>query len=618
MRAVEFPEGAEWLNIERPLALADLRGRVVLLDFWTYCCINCMHVIPDLKRLEAKYPHLVVIGVHSAKFHNEKVRDNIRHAVLRYELEHPVLVDNDFALWSAYGIHAWPSFVLIDPEGNVAGRASGEGPFAMFDDAIASLTDAFDEQGLLVREPLQLDLVVDREPRSPLSYPGKIEVDREGGRLFLTDSNHNRVIVFRPDGEITHVIGTGDAGTRDGSFEEAEFFRPQGMAYHPPTDSLYVADTENHLVRHIDLALGTVTTVLGTGEQGGRHSGGKGTTLPLNSPWDLTVLGDHLYIAMAGPHQLWRMHLRTLEAERFAGSGREDIVDGPRERAALAQPSGIDTDGARVFFADSEVSAVRVVQDDTVRTIVGAGLFDFGDVDGPIGKARFQHPLGVLYNEGTVLVADTYNHKVKLIDLELGSVHTLVGTGERGHADGPGRRAQLSEPNDVALLDGNLYIADTNNHLVRLFDPAEDHLHTFRFTNEHVLYPKPAKGFRGTRHVLPPVEVRPDAASGRIRLEPPAGHVWNGDAPHHLSIVADDDWLRVGEVPEPDASWDVEFPLSVTGRGTTNLRFQAIAYFCEEDAPELCRFLALELVLPVTITGEGARTVEAAHRPTVP
>jgi hypothetical protein len=221
----------------------------------------------------------------------------------------------------------------------------------------------------------------------------------------------------------------------------------------------------------------------------------------------------------------------------------------------------------------------------------------------------------VLWNEGTVLVADTYNHKVKLIDLEIGSVHTLVGTGESGYVDGPGRQAQLSEPNDIALLDGNLFIADTNNHRVRLFDPAKDELFTFQFTNEEALWPKPKKGFKGPRHVLPPMEVAPDAATGHIHLEPPEGHIWNPDAPHHLEVLADDEWLEVGEVPEVDAAWDVEFPLRVSGDGTTNLRFQALAYFCEEEVPEFCRFVAIELVLPVTVKEDGGPTAKVLHRP---
>ena len=610
-KAFEFPIDARWLNTDRAICMADLKGRTVLLDFWTYCCINCMHVIADLKALEEKYPHLVVIGVHSAKFANEKVVDNIRHAVLRYEIEHPVLVDNDFALWSAYGIRAWPSFVLIDPAGNVAVKNSGEGPFAMFDDAIASLTEAF--EGTIDLTPFSVDLVRDRVPGSALSYPGKIEVDREGKRLFVTDSNHNRIVVFRPEGEITDVIGSGAVGTTDGAFEDAEFYTPQGMAYDPRGDALYVADTGNHLVRKVDMKAETVETVLGKGYQGGYATKGKGTDLALNTPWDLTILGDHLYIAMAGAHQLWRMDLRTHEAERYAGSGREDIWDGPGERAALAQPSGIDTDGARIFFADSEVSAVRVVQDDEVRTLVGKGLFEFGDMDGKLPLARFQHPLGVAHNEGVVLVADTYNHKIKLIDLELGSVHTLVGTGLSGANDGPGRHATLSEPNDIALLDGNMYITDTNNHLIRLFDPGSDRLFTFEFTNPEMLWPRP-QVLRMTPVVLAPVDVAPGEATVHLKLEPPTGHVWNADAPHHLAVVTDDDRLTVGDVPNADAAWDIKFPVTASGEGTSDLHFQVIAYFCEEDVPEFCRFVALELALPVTVTEEGDVLADVLHR----
>jgi DNA-binding beta-propeller fold protein YncE len=612
LRAHEFPPAAQWLNTS-PLTLKDLEGRIVLLDFWTYCCINCMHVIPDLKRLEAKYPELVVVGVHSAKFHNEQVRDNIRHAILRYEIEHPVLVDNDFELWRAYGIRAWPSFVLIDPVGNVAGKASGEGVYDLFDTTIASLSAAFAEQGLLDTEPFPFDLVKERTPEAALSYPGKLEVDREGRRLFVTDSNHNRVVVFTPGGEVTDVVGSGAVGREDGSFEEASFFRPQGMAYDPRNDSLYVADTENHLVRRVDLAKREVTTVLGKGYQGGYANKGTGTSLALNSPWDLTIKGDHLYIAMAGPHQLWRMDLTTHRAERFAGSGAEDIVDGPRDRAALAQPSGITNDGERIFFADSEVSAVRMVEGDRVRTLVGAGLFDFGDADGPVGKARFQHPIGVTHHGGNLFVADTYNHKVKMIDLENGTVHTMVGSGVSGDSDGSALEAQLSEPNDVVLLDGNMFIADTNNHRIRVFDPASDRLFTFAFTNQDVLFPKPSRAKVGTRVDLPPAMLAPGEGKVHLRLTPPEGHEWNPEAPNGLEVVTDGDVVMVPPFAPGDWDWDYEIPLMAKVQGTAEVRFSLVAYFCTSGERGFCLYRALELVMPVTIEDGGPHEIEVFH-----
>jgi thiol-disulfide isomerase/thioredoxin len=116
VRAPEFPAGMQWLNTATPLRLADLRGKIVLLDFWTYCCINCMHIIPELTALERKYPNeLVVIGVHSAKFHNEGDSENIRQAILRYEIQHPVVNDRDFRIWRSYAVRAWPTLMVIKP-----------------------------------------------------------------------------------------------------------------------------------------------------------------------------------------------------------------------------------------------------------------------------------------------------------------------------------------------------------------------------------------------------------------------------------------------------------------------------------------------------------------------
>ncbi|HET9526031.1 MAG TPA: thioredoxin family protein, partial [Pyrinomonadaceae bacterium] len=138
VRAPEIQGGSGWLNTDKPLSLAALKGKVVLLDFWTYGCINCIHIIPDLKKLEAKYPNqLVVIGVHSAKFQNEKETENIRRIILRYEIEHPVYNDSEYAVWQSYGVRAWPTQVLIDPAGYVIGGVSGEGNYDVIDQAIA-------------------------------------------------------------------------------------------------------------------------------------------------------------------------------------------------------------------------------------------------------------------------------------------------------------------------------------------------------------------------------------------------------------------------------------------------------------------------------------------------
>ncbi|HVF41416.1 MAG TPA: thioredoxin-like domain-containing protein, partial [Pyrinomonadaceae bacterium] len=259
VRAPELEGGRGWLNTEKPLSIAGLRGKVVLLDFWTYGCVNCMHVIPDLKRLEEKYPaELVVIGVHSAKFENEKETENIRRIVLRYGLEHPVVNDADFRIWNSYAVRAWPTQVLIDPAGYVVGQVSGEGHYEAIDGAVGQLVAEARKRGTLDARPLKFALERAKTGDLPLAFPGKVLADERGDRLFIADSNHNRVVVTRLDGTFLYTIGSGARGRRDGPFQDASFDGPQGLALDGET--LYVADTRNHLLRRADLKGRTVET----------------------------------------------------------------------------------------------------------------------------------------------------------------------------------------------------------------------------------------------------------------------------------------------------------------------------------------------------------------------
>ncbi len=390
-RAPELTGGRGWLNTDKPLSLAALKGKVVLLDFWTYGCINCMHIIPDLKKLEKRYPNeLVVIGVHSAKFENEKDTENIRRIVLRYEIEHPIVNDADFKIWNAYAVNAWPTRYLIDPAGYVIGRLSGEGGYEALDKVIGDTIAEFRKRGELNEAPLKLVLEKAKVGDLPLAFPGKVLADEKSDRLFIADSDHNRIVIAKLDGTLLDVIGTGAHGMVSGSFETASFFRPQGMAL--DGDKLYVADTENHLIRRIDLKARTVETIAGTGWQSHQYGeSGPAQKIALNSPWDLQLLGRTLYIAMAGPHQIWKLDLDKQEISTFAGSGREGRVDGALigptsglpdgtpPGSAFAQPSALATDGQTLYVSDAEANIIRAINlgaNSKVRTLVGGDLFD--------------------------------------------------------------------------------------------------------------------------------------------------------------------------------------------------------------------------------------------------
>jgi thiol-disulfide isomerase/thioredoxin len=469
--------GHGWLNVSGPIELKDLRGKIVLIDFWTYCCINCMHILPDLKFLERKYPRdVVVIGVHSAKFANEKDSENIRRAIVRYEIEHPVFNDSDLAVWRRAGVNSWPTLALIDPEGKLVKAFSGEGHRAVLDADIAKLVAYHEGNGTLDRAPLALGLERHKLADTPLRFPGKVLADEASERLFVADSGHNRIVISTLAGKLLEVAGTGAIGEKNGSFASATFHHPQGMAL--AGDKLYVADTENHLIRVLDLRHKKVATLAGTGKQAaGRSSGGPLRETPLNSPWDLTIVKGALYIAMAGGHQIWVHPFGGDSIQPFAGTGREDVQDGPREEAAFAQPSGLATDGRSLFVADSEGSAIRRIPLDPsgpVETVAGTSgleegrsLYAFGDFDGKGAVARFQHPLGIAYESGRLYIADSYNHKIKIVDPATGAAETLLGTGKRGDALKP---AQFAEPGGLSFAAGRLYIADTNNQAVKIAD----------------------------------------------------------------------------------------------------------------------------------------------------
>ncbi len=448
-----------------------------------------MHIFPQLRKLERKYREsLVVVGVHSSKFPNERQTRNVRNAVLRYEIEHPVVNDAEFRIWQEWGVRAWPTLMFVDPRGKVIGKHEGEFPFSAFDRVIGEMVAEFDRAGILHKTPLSFQLEAEAARSGVLYFPGKVEADVATGRLFIADSNHNRVLVTDLEGKVQTTIGSGEIGAADGDFDSASFWHPQGMCL--VGESLYIADAENHNIRRAVLRqaqdgqiLGSVETVAGTGEQSlYRHEGGEALGIPLNSPYDIAHHEGFLYVSMAGFHQVWAFDIAAGRVYPYAGDGVESIGDGPRLAAHLAQPYGIKSDGRRLYFADSETSALRSVglplrqagiggEDQEVVTHLGKGLFEFGDRDGPADQALLQHVQGLALGEGVVYLADTYNHKIKVYDPGTGMVRTLAGTGAPGRDDGPAlTAATFDEPAGLALAGKRLYVADTNNHQVRVVD----------------------------------------------------------------------------------------------------------------------------------------------------
>jgi thiol-disulfide isomerase/thioredoxin len=471
VRAPEL-QGRGWLNTGgRDLRLADFRGRCLLLDFWTFCCVNCLHVLDELRPLEERYGDvLAVVGVHSPKFEHEKDPAALAAAVERYAVAHPVLDDADLRMWQQYAARAWPTLVVIDPEGYVVATLAGEGHGPALAALVEDLVARHQAKGALHRGtgPFVAPPAAD----TALRFPGKALVLPDGDLLVSSSARH-QLVRLAPDAEtVLARIGSGRRGAADGGPDSAEFCEPNGVCALPPGVAatvgydVVVADTVNHLLRGVRLADGRVSTVAGSGRQWrAAAQTGDARAVDLSSPWDVAWYDDRVIIAMAGIHQLWWFDPLAGTAGVYAGTTVEALRDGPLGSAWLAQPSGLTAAPAgaasgagRLWVADSESSALRFVEGGALHTAVGQGLFDFGLVDGAAATALFQHPLGVCaLADGSVLVADTYNGALRL--LRDGLVST-VATG-------------LAEPSDVVRTgDGDVIVVESAAHRLTRLAPG--------------------------------------------------------------------------------------------------------------------------------------------------
>ncbi|MEJ8277397.1 NHL domain-containing thioredoxin family protein [Pseudonocardia spirodelae] len=583
---VRAPElrGRRWLNTGgRELSLAGLRGRIVVLDFWTFCCVNCLHVLDELRPLEEEFGDvLTVVGVHSPKFVHEADPAAVEAAVERYGVTHPVLDDPELATWDAYAARAWPTLAVIDPDGFVVARMAGEGHGPGL---AALLRELVAEHGDRLRRGDD-PAVPPPAPDTALRFPGKV-VALPGGTFLASDTAHHQLVELRADlGTEVRRIGSGTRGLADGDADHARFSEPQGLLVLPSADAVLVADTVNHAVRRVELATGAVSTLAGTGEQLRERVAPGGVSALLSSPWDLARWDGRVVVAMAGPHQLWTVDPDGGEARVLAGTSNEGLRDGPFDAAFFAQPSGLATgpDGT-LWVADSEISALRRIGDGPgadVATAVGQGLFEFGHRDGPAAQALLQHPLGVtVLPDGSVAVADTYNGAVRRFDPASGQVSTL--------AEG------LAEPSDL-LVDGDtLVVVESAAHrLVRVPVPGGSLV-------------------AGAAHAVrrAPTALAPQVAL-RIGFVPPAGQYLDdrfGD-PTSLTVAADPPSLLLDGAGTATGLTRALRLDPAAGPGVLQVAVAAAACDDPGDGFAACHRYQQDWGIPVTVGDDGAAELD--------
>ncbi|MGW0698239.1 NHL domain-containing thioredoxin family protein [Streptomyces sp. NPDC002867] len=571
VRAPELIGKGGWLNTgDRQYTLADLRGRIVILDFWTFCCINCLHVLDELRELEEKHRDtVVIIGVHSPKFVHEAEHQAVVDAVERYQVHHPVLDDPELATWKQYAVRAWPTLVVIDPEGYVVAQHAGEGHAHAIEKLVEELEAEHAAKGTLRRgdgpyvapEPVATDL---RFPGKALLLPS--------GNFLVSDSTRHQLVELEPDGEsVVRRIG------------EGQFNEPQGLAL-LPDGRVAVADTVNHAIRAYDPETGAIELLAGTGKQWwqGSPTSGPALEVSLSSPWDVAWWDGRLWIAMAGVHQLWTYDPEAGTVQVAAGTTNEGLVDGPAAEAWFAQPSGLAATEDRLWIADSETSAVRFIDRDMqVRTAVGTGLFDFGHRDGDAGQALLQHPLGVTaLPDGSVAVSDTYNHALRRFDPATNEVTTLA--------------TDLREPSGAVLVGDDIVVVESARHrLTRLRLPEE------------------AVRVEGVAHRTQ--RAATDVAPGALRLDvvfqAPAGQKLDtryGPSTRLLVSSTPPELLRAGEGAGTHLSRELELNPEIT-EGV--LHVSAMAASCDDDPANeypACHVHQQDWGVPVRLTAGGA------------
>ena len=585
MARIRAPElaGRGWVGAPEDTTLALMRGRFVLLDFWTFCCVNCLHVLDELRPLEQRWHDvLTVVGVHSPKFAHEAEPGAVEAAVARYGVSHPVLDDADMTTWQAYAARAWPTLVLVDPEGFIVARYAGEGHAHAIDAVLADLVPKAEKASTLRREG-----GLPAPPTSTsdgLAYPSGL-LALTDGRLLVADTAHHQLVVLEPDAEtVAARLGSGARGLVDGTASTAAFNEPQGMCLLPTAVAadvgydVVVADTVNHALRGLRLGDLTVRTVAGTGRLWSPLD-----PTALSSPWDVAWWGDWVWIAMAGIHQLWTFDPRGGRAQPVAGTRTEGLRDGPLAEAWFAQPSGLAACGSRLWVADAETSALRWVEDGRVHTAVGTGLFDFGFADGDADAARLQHPLGVAtLTDAAVLVADTYNGALRRYDPATGLLTTL--------ADG------LTEPAQVVVLDEVALVLESGAH--RVVAVGLDARTT-----------APESSARTERA---PVPIAPGAVDLVVGFVPPPGQHLDeryGAATRLRVTATPAALLRSGEGASTDLVRRLEVDPSV---GDGVLHVTASAASCDGDSGEgaACHLHQQDWGIPVVVRPDAERRLD--------
>ena len=612
----------QWINSSRNINSSDLQDRIILVDFWTYACINCLHMVPEIKKLEEEFGNkLTVIGVHSGKFDNEKQFENIKKAVLKYDISHLVVNDADLKIWKSFNISSWPTFVLLDPKGKIIKQYQGEVSGTIIKEDIEKLIKKYNYS--LNRDELPIVLEKNKAIDRILRFPSGIEFAKDfsyknspkNNSLIVSNTGKNTISVISLDGETLLEIGSGNSNLEDGEIEKASFNSPRGLLF--KDDILYVADTGNHAVRKVDFKSGQVTTVIGTGTKGlALAENNKATKAELASPWDLEFFPDnnHIIISNAGTHQLLKYNISEETIIPFAGSGEEELIDGKYPNNALAQPSGLSAASGNLYFVDSETSSLRSVnKEGMVETLIGKGLFNFGHKDGDKEEALMQHPVGLSADDTGIYISDTHNNIIRKFDFKTKELSDYSGS-VRGDEVGNKKSTLYNEPEAMVSVLDKFYICDTNNGRIVELERKSG--------NSKLLdvIPKSKMPIEGLLEYLPnlakiPTKIVKSKSEIKISFVMKDGWKINDSSPSFFNLVE----VKNNQEANLIASFDGEIIKSgaiiLPKLSKKNIYYlHGTVYYCEDKENALCLIKSYEQKLIPKSSGDNQIKIEFIYQ----
>ncbi|MGB6036703.1 MAG: hypothetical protein WBG42_10590 [Cryomorphaceae bacterium] len=457
-----------WINAAMSKMETEHYGKFTIVHFGTFDNFMSTADMEDLSLLQKEYPNIRVLISLNPKFGYPTAEEDILSELEKRQIPLPVYIDRDFELWECMKVEFWPTTMFFGPQGSLVeaheGRLNLEELRMSMPEVINRLRPFIDKNP----EPFYGMPPGRWKKRTVLEYPAGLAVNERESMIFVSDQLGDRILGLTLDGNIMYCIGNGEKGFKDGALEQATFNGPRGMAMDSENFILYIADTDNHAVRKVDLINDEVTTIMGTGMTPRRMPKKiVGMNSLINAPTDLLLDGNDLYISMQGSNQIWKMDLRTGVAEPIAGSESFGFTNGEALSSDLAAPSGLSADpSGALFFTDAQASALRYVDDGKVETSVGEGIFTFGYADGKKDDVKLRYPNGIVSYDEKIYLADTYNHCIRVIEPFKQRSETVSGNHSiAGYRNG--FTPLFNQPMDVAMLGKTLIIADAGNGALR-------------------------------------------------------------------------------------------------------------------------------------------------------